>query len=145
MALKTITSANATLFVTVDGLWSGPQQLEGFGTDSAVEQDDFTPGVAEKGVDGKMSVGWVPTVKVIKLTFAADSPSLALMADWLDAQEKAREVMPCAMTFNVPSIKRAYTGTKGVITGGGNMPNAQQTLKSRQFTITFESWEGQDV
>lgn len=145
MALKTITSANATLFVTVDGLWSSPQQLEGFGTDSAVEQDDFTPGVAEKGVDGKMSVGWVPTVKVIKISFAADSPSLSLMADWIEAQEKAREVMPCNMTFNLRSIGKSYTGTKGVITGGGNMPNAQQTLKPRQYTLTFESWESQDI
>lgn len=145
MALRTITSANATLFITVDGLWNSPQKLEGFGTDSAVEMDDFTPSVAEKGVDGKMSVGWVPTLKVIKLTFAADSPSLALMADWIEAQEKAREVMPCNITFTLRSIGRTYTGTKGVVTGGGIMPNAQQTLKPRQLTITFESWEGQDL
>lgn len=139
---KTITSANATCFVTVDGIFSSPQQLQGFGTDAALEMDDFAPVEVQMGIDGHLSGGWVPTPKVIKVTLAADSPSRQLMQDWLQYQEQARETYPCTMVFTVPSLALTYTGTRGFITGGKNMPSAKKTLEASTFTVTFESWVG---
>ena len=135
----TVTAANSSVFLTVDGLFSSAQQLEGFSTDVAVEVDAITPGVAEMGVDGKMSIAWVPTLKVLKLSFAADSPSRALMEDWGSAQDQLREVMPCNLVVNIPGIKKTYTYTKGVITSGTIQPKIGKTLAPGSWAITFES------
>lgn len=142
MALKTITAATATVFLTVDGLFSSAQQIQGFGPDSMIEVDDVAPGVAEMGVDGSLSVGWVPTPKVVKLTLAADSPSRDLIEDWIQAQDQQREVMPGNLVVNMPAIGRTYSYTKGVITGGRTQPNAGKTLTASTTTITFESCVG---
>lgn len=142
MATKTITAATATVFLTVDGLFSSAQQIQGFGTDSMIETDDVAPGVAEMGVDGRLSVGWVPTPKVVKLTLAADSPSRDLMEDWIQAQDQQREVLPCNLVVNMPAIGRTYTYSRGVITAGRTQPNAGKTLAPAAYAITFESCVG---
>ena len=142
MAMKTITAATATVFLTVDGLFSSAQQIQGFGPDSAIEVDDIAPGVAEMGVDGKLSVGWVPTPKIVKLNLAADSESRNLIEDWLQAQDQQHEVMPCNLVVNIPGVGRTYTYTKGIVTGGKAQPNVGKTLGPGVTTITFESCVG---
>ena len=77
----TITAANCTLFLTVPGLYDSPVQIEGFSTDAMVSVATNTPVVAEKGVDGHTSFGWVPTNKEVTITLAADSPSRQIMED----------------------------------------------------------------
>lgn len=136
----TITAANSTFFLTVPGLYDSPIQIEGYATDAAVSVAQVNPTVTEMGIDGHMSVGWVPTPKEVTITLAADSPSRAAIEDWATLQEAAREVYICNAEFTVPAINRKFTGTRGALTTVQPSSNAAQTLQSSAFAITFEKW-----
>lgn len=136
----TITAANSLFYLTVPGLYNSPVKIEGYGTDAMVSGDAISPVVAEMGVDGHMSVGWVPTPKVLTVTLAADSPSRVIMDDWITYQDARREVMVCSAEFTLPAIGRKYIGLRGVITSAPPMPTANKTLQATAYTITFESW-----
>lgn len=142
MARGTITSANATCYMTVEGLFPVPVKIEGFSTDSALEMDDYNPAEVRMGVDGYLSAGWRPTPKVVKVSLEANSPSREIFETWLNQMEIDREVSACDMIFLIPSISRKYTGTRGYLTTGKMMPSAKQMLEAGTFTITFERWEG---
>lgn len=93
MGNNTITSANSVFYLTVPGLYDTPVKIERYGTDASVAPEQINPVVAEKGVDGHTSFGWVPTNKVLTVTIAADSPSRAVFDDWLAYQDSVREVV----------------------------------------------------
>lgn len=136
----TITAANSVFYLTVPGLYDSPVRIEGFSTDAMVSVATNTPVVAEKGVDGHTSFGWVPTSKEVTITLAADSPSRQIMEDWAIYQEASREVMLCNAEFSLPGISRKITGTRGGLTSVQSSPNVAQTLQAGAFVITFDQW-----
>lgn len=141
MGNMTITAANCIFYLTVPGLYDSPMRIEQFGTDAMVSVAQNNPVVAEKGVDGHTSFGWVPTNKEVTITLAADSPSLRLFEDWANYQDSVREVMVCNAEFTMPSINKKVIGTRGAMTTGQAHPNAAQTLQAASFVITFDKWE----
>ncbi len=136
----TITSVNSTFYLTVPGLYNTPQKIEGYATDSAISSENINPVIAEKGVDGKTSYGYVPTNKVLTVSLAADSSSRELFDNWIAYQDSIREVVTCSAEFALPGIGRKYIGMRGAITAAPPMPGVAQTLKSTAYTLTFESW-----
>lgn len=136
----TITAANSTFYLTVTGLYNSPVKIEGYSTDAMVGAEAISPVVAEMGVDGHLSFGWVPTSKAVTVTLAADSPSRQTMDDWVTYQDAKGEVMVCSAEFSLPGIGRKYIGTRGAITSAPPMPGANKTLQPTAYTITFESW-----
>lgn len=140
MGRHTITAANCIFMLQVPRLYDTPVRIQGFSTDAMVGAEAVTPSVAEYGVDGHMSIGWVPTAKVLTLTLAADSPSLDYILDWIALQDASREVYACNATFTMPSVDKSFVGTRGVITNSPTMPTANQTLQPLAVQITFENW-----
>lgn len=137
---QTITSANASLFITVPGLYDSPVKIENYSTDAMVSAAQVNPVVAEMGVDGHLSVGYTPTPKEITITLAADSKSRPVFDDWQAYQDAAREVYVCSAQFIVPGIGKTFTGLRGALTAAQPMPNAAKTLQAPAYNITFESW-----
>ena len=137
---QTITSANASLFITVPGLYDSPVKIENYSTDAMVSAAQVNPVVAEMGVDGHLSVGYTPTPKEITITLAADSKSRPVFDDWQAYQDAAKEVYVCSAQFIVPGIGKTYTGLRGALTAAQPMPNAAKTLQAPAYNITFESW-----
>ncbi|NCB23568.1 MAG: hypothetical protein EOM56_12165 [Deltaproteobacteria bacterium] len=137
---QTITSANASLFLTVPGLYDSPVKIENYSTDAMVSAAQVNPVVAEMGVDGHLSVGYTPTPKEITITLAADSKSRPVFDDWQAYQDAAREVYVCSAQFIVPGIGKTFTGLRGALTAAQPMPNAAKTLQAPAYNITFESW-----
>ena len=141
----TITSANSTFYLTVPGLYDTPQKVEGYATDAAVKSDNINPVIAEVGVDGKTSFGYVPTNKVITVSLAADSKSREMFDNWISYQDSVRGVMVCSAEFTLPAIGRKYVGFRGAVTACLPMPDAAKTLQSATYSITFESWTPADL
>lgn len=137
---QTITSANASLFLTVPGLYDSPVKIENYSTDAMVSAAQVNPVVAEMGVDGHLSVGYTPTPKEITITLAADSKSRPVFDDWQAYQDAAKEVYVCSAQFIVPGIGKTFTGLRGALTAAQPMPNAAKTLQAPAYNITFESW-----
>ena len=137
---QTITSANASLFITVPGLYDSPVKIENYSTDAMVSAAQVNPVVAEMGVDGHLSVGYTPTPKEITITLAADSKSRPVFDDWQAYQDAAKEVYVCSAQFIVPGIGKTFTGLRGALTAAQPMPNAAKTLQAPAYNITFVSW-----
>lgn len=140
MGNMTITSANCSLFLVVPGLYDAPVKIEGFSSDVMVGIGQNNPVVTEMGIDGHLSMGFVPTAKEVTIALAADSPSLRLFEDWATLQEATREVISCNMEFTIPSINRKIVGIRGAMTTCQTHPSASQTLDAATYVFTFESW-----
>lgn len=140
MGNKTITAANAVFTLTVPGIYDSPVKIEAFSTDAMLSAEQTNPGVAEMGVDGHLSFGWVPVPTVVTITLAADSPSLEIFENWDAYQKAAQEVYACSAQFTVPGLGKTYTGTRGVLTAMQPVPNAAKTMQAPAYAVTFEKW-----
>lgn len=137
--MATLTSANCTLMIGVGLVFPVPQEIQGFATDDAVAIDANQPAEALMGVDGIMSAGWVPTMRVQTISLQADSPSLFIFETWATSQEAAREVFFANGSLYIPSINRKYAMTRGVLTDYRTHPDAKRILQPVQFKITWQT------
>lgn len=137
--MSTITSASATLTLAHDSLFPVAVKVEGFDVDSAVNFDAVETGVTKLGVDGKLSVGWVPHAIPMTLTLQADSASNKTF-DAIEEWEKTqREKAQLRLVLAIPATNQAYVFSKCVITNSIVVPSLQRTLAPRTFSITCES------
>lgn len=58
--MKTITSANAILILTVEELYPSGVQIEKFASDDAFSSDNVTIAEVRMGVDGQLAAGYTP-------------------------------------------------------------------------------------
>jgi hypothetical protein len=91
------------------------------------------------GVDGKLSGGFVPNARKVKITLQADSASNKIFDDWNAAQETAKEVYIASGVIALQGTGQKYQATRGFLTGYSPMPAAKKVLQPRTFEITFES------
>lgn len=137
MVLKTLTAANAVLQISVAGLFTTPQQIQGFANDEAFNFDDVDTAETVMGVDGVLSTGWVPKELVQTIMLQADSPSIDLFEDWYASQQQARENLIASGTVIYPSVQRQYNLVRGTLRGYSPTPGAKRILQPRKFSIVW--------
>lgn len=137
-----ITAANSVYMLSVRGLFAIPQQLQGFAADAAFATDASESAEVIKGVDGKMSAGFVPFLTKQTVSLQADSPSAFIFEDWLAAQKAVLGIYYCDAQISIPGIGRKYTMTKGVLSAIPNLPTARKVLQARDFVITWDDIAG---
>ncbi len=133
-----ITSANSVLMIGVIGLYTIPQQLQGFGVDDAYSMDVVEPAEVLMGVDGVMSSGWVPQIKTMHVNLQADSASNTFFEAWYAAQESAREIFPAFGVLNQDSVGRTYALTNGVLASYTPLAEGKKVLGPRKFMIKWQ-------
>lgn len=138
MADIDITSANATLVITVSSLAIVSLKMEGWNVDNAWALDDAETAVAQIGVDAKMSAGWVPRLNPLTLSFAPNSPSVPSILAIINAQDVNMTIYTLQGVLTCPSIGRAWTLQNGVITRAKVFPDGQRILGPQSFQLTFE-------
>lgn len=143
MALS-ITAANSVYMFTVVGLFDTPQQLQGYATDAAFATDASESAEVVKGVDGRMSAGFMPFLTNQTVSLQADSASAFLFEDWIAAQiaslaSGGSGIYYANATLSIPSIGRKYTQTKGVLKNVPILPTAKKVLQARDFVITWDA------
>lgn len=136
--MSTLTAANSVFALAIPGLYDTPQIQQGYATDDAFAADDVNPVQVEMGVDGKLSGGYVPYPTAINVVYQADSPSLVMYDDWMNAQEIYREAYQAEGYMILPGTGMKYTLTKGFMTTGSKMPGVKKILQPRKFVLTFE-------
>lgn len=134
----TITAANAVYMLMVPGLFPIPQRLQGFAADAAFDTDASEPAEVVKGVDGRMSAGFVPFLTEQTISIMPDSPSSLLFEDWLQAEKVAQEIYYGNATITLPSINRSYALTSGVLRQIISIPGTRRVLQARTFRITWD-------
>lgn len=136
---RTITSANSIFLLSISSLFPTPQQLQGFAADAAFAFDAVDPAETVIGVDGYMSVGYVPYMTVQTISIMPDSPSLYMFETWLAQSNLNRDVFVANGKIELPSIGRSYTLTRGVLTGAKAAPDAKKVLQAIEFKVTWNT------
>lgn len=136
---RTITSANSKFSLIIPGLFDAPQLLQGYATDDAFTADDVDTAQVEVGVDGLMSAGYTPFITPMSVTFQANSISIDLFEQWLEAEKVIREKLPANGSILVRSVGKQYTLTTGVLTKVPQIVKAKKVLGPRTFGITWQN------
>lgn len=140
--MTTITSANSKLSLTIRSSAGvaivGPFTLEGYATDDAFAVEAVESGIAKKGVDGRMSAGFVPFVTVQTIMLQADSPSIQLFDDWMAAEQALKDKLYADGALTQPGPQKAYVMVKGVLTRYTTLAAARRTLEPVQYQITWD-------
>lgn len=139
MAEKTITAANSVFLLSVRGLYDVAQLLQGYSADAAFDTEASEPAEVVKGVDGRMSAGFVPFMTRQTIQIMPDSNSSEIFENWLAAQKTAGEIFYADALISLPSTQRKYTCRKGVLTSIVAIPGVRRVLQARPFAITWDS------
>lgn len=136
--LRTITAANSVFSLAVLSLFPVPQKVQGYSADTAFTMDPVASAETHMGVDGKMSAGWTPAPRKLKVKLQADSDSVLIFDQWYNAQQAQRELYYANATIDVPALGKSYACSKGVLTSYKQIPDAKKVLDAVEFEITFE-------
>lgn len=137
--IKGITSANAVMLLSINGLYNQAVPLQGFAADTAFTEDAIAPTEVVMGVDGYLSAGVVLHPTKQKISLMPDSDSIAIFDQWYEAQKSTRTVYYASATIELPAVGKTYTLTKGVLTNYKHVPDAKKTLTAQEYEITWES------
>lgn len=136
----TLTTANSSLVMSVEGLYPSGVTLAGYATDNILE----IPAVVNKelamGIDGKLSAGWVPNPIPVTITLQADSPSLAVFEEIWTREQATRGGLTIGLTVATPANGKRGVFRRGYLTSY-QPPNLQRTLQPGVAEFTFESYE----
>lgn len=139
MENSTITSANSVFTLVVAGLFPAPVQLMGYSSDRAFTTDALELAEVNMGVDGRMTGGFVPNPTKQTITLQADSPSKDIFTAIIQAMKTAREIFYMSGSIALPSTGESFTLTRGILTTGKQIPDAQKVLQPVDYVITWES------
>ena len=137
--MSTITSANSVFTMTATGLFPVPVQIQGFAMDKAFLVENADRSETKMGVDGKLSFGYVFTERPVTISLQADSASRDFFSILDQATKTAREVIVVNGTLTLPSTGESFTLNRGVLKSMKEFPDAQKTLQSVDYMLTFES------
>jgi hypothetical protein len=142
---NTITSANAVVQLTVDGLFPTPVQIQQFSADRMFETQAVEVAMLQLGADGILSAGWIPRVTPQTFEMMADSPSGFIFEQWDAAQVAAQQLYPANGTITLPGIGRKYAMTNGFLMSVVTIPSAGRVLAARAFTIHWNAVTGAPI
>jgi hypothetical protein len=133
--MSDITSANAVLMLSIDGLYPTPQQLQGFSADDIFEAESVDTKETSMGVDGRFSAGFVFKEVPWSVTLQADSASNDIFDNWYAAEQAAKAPYFASATVLLPAISKKWAMLNGVMVAYSPMPAGKKFLQPRKFTI----------
>lgn len=133
-----ITSANAVFIITVPALGI-VHQLQGFAADDAFDVDAFELAETQMGVDGKMSAGFIPTIKTQAIHLAASSDSISVFDQIYQFTIANKTPYEITGTISYTSVKKSYSLINGVLKSYKPLPDAKRVLSPQDFTIDWEA------
>jgi len=137
--MASLTGATALITLTIPGLFSSPQQLQGFAADDIYDVDQQVITETLMGVDGILSGGFVLVAVKQNITLQSDSASNAIFEQWAAIQRQNRDSLTANGYTALKALGRAYRSTKGFLTDYPPVPSVGKLIKPRKYSITWES------
>lgn len=134
-----ITSVNAVLLLSAPGVWSGPQQIQGFSTDNIFEADALDVAEVLMGLDGGLSAGFIYKEQSIGYTLQAGSPSIPLFDALYVQSKQTQSIYWLSGSITLNSINMKYALVNGVLKTYPAVSSGGKVLSPRKFTIVWES------
>ncbi len=136
--MPSITSSNATLMMTISIIFPTPEQIQNFATDDVTDVDEVESAQTMRGVDGKLSGGFVYADIKQSIILMADSPSIDIFDQWYNAQVANRTTYT-ADAILLLDVGKKWTFTKGFLKGYKPIPQAKKLLQPQRFNIEWET------
>ena len=133
-----LTAANATILISVPGLFDVPQQLQQFAADEVYSTQSLKSAEVRMGVDGFLSGGFVYVEVVQGYTLQADSDSINIFDTWWASQQVAQDVFTASGLILLPTLGKKWTLRKWFLTDYQPLPEAKKLLEPQKFSITWE-------
>ena len=143
--LGNITSADATMIMTVEGLYPVGIPITNFSVDQMADSDEHEYAQARMGVDGGLAAGFVPNAWNVTVSLEASSPSLKVMQQIAQAMATNRRTYEIGITLTIPSLKQVHMFKKGVLLSGKDMPGIRKTLEPTSWKFTFARYNQLDI
>jgi hypothetical protein len=134
-----ITSANATILLSVPLVFPVPQQLQKFAADDIFGTDPIQVGENIMGVDGHLTSGFVNSPTNQRYALMADSESNFFFDQIALLERQNRTKYAINGVVLLPAVKTKFTMTRGFLSLWQPIPDAKKVLQSRTHTITWES------
>jgi hypothetical protein len=99
-----ITSANASIQLTIPGVYSSGILLDGFAVNDILDTEAQTLVEGRVGADGETVAGYVFNLNKFRMMFQANSPSIPVFYNWKAAQDGDVDVIAGSMTIIAPSL-----------------------------------------
>jgi len=136
---RTLTAANALITLSINGLFTSPQRLQGFATDNIYEVGTQELAETAMGVDGRLSAGFVFAPIDQTFTIQADSLSIDLFEQWAAAQKRDGTVYRCNGNVTLIAVDKTYVMGNGALVSGPPLPSAGKILQPRKYMVRWES------
>lgn len=101
---KSITSANASIQLTVPGIYSSGVVLQNFAVNDILEPEPQTLTESRVGADGYVVGGYVFNLSKFKIMFQANSGSIEVFYNWKAVQDAIHDVIAGTMKIIAPSL-----------------------------------------
>jgi hypothetical protein len=134
----TLEGSSAIFTLAINGVYTAPQQIQGFATDDAFATTAIKRAEVLMGVDQVLSGGFVAVPIEQNIFLQADSASNDLFDQW-DAVNQQGVTMTAQGIIILPGIQRKWTLTKGFLTTFMPTPAVKKLLQRREFGVTWES------
>ena len=95
------------------------------------------------GVDGNLAAGWVPSIKTVQISLEAGSPSLYFLDMLAQSMERNRTIYKCTLVATIPSIRKIYTWSNGILKSGTLASSGKKVLDPTQWTFDFADFSNQ--
>lgn len=132
----TLTVANSSLVLSVEGLYPNGVPLQGYAADNVFEAPTVENGEFSMGVDGKLSAGYVFNQIPFTITLQADSASLDVFEQIWQREASNRDKLQIGLTVALPSNNKRYVLRNGFLQSY-QAPSAQRILQPGVAVFTF--------
>lgn len=136
---RTLTTANSSFALQIEGLFPVPTNIKGYATDDMFSTGEIDTSETMMGADGKLSGGYVFVERTFTFTLQADSESNDIMDAWFAAEENARDKLIANGIVILPGQQQKYVMTRGFLGSFTPIPEIKKIAQPRKFTIKFQS------
>lgn len=135
----TLTTANSSINMTVEGLYPGGILL-GYAADNIFEAGEVVNAEESMGIDGKLSRGFVFNAVPLTITLQADSPSLRIFEEIWNQESSIRNKLTVGATIALPANGKRYIYKNGAMMSY-KAPAGQRILQPGVVVFSFERME----
>jgi hypothetical protein len=136
----TLTTANSTMFMSVEALFPQAQRIQGYAADDAFDTEGVENGEYLFGIDGKLSAGFVYNEIPLTLTLQADSPSLTMFEQVVQYERTNRTKLTVQHTITIPDLGKRYNFSNGFMRSY-KAPAGKKILQPSVVVFVFEKMD----
>ena len=136
---RTLTATDAIVAVSVQGLFSVPQIVDGFEIDNAWQLSDTTIAQTVMTLDGELTGGYVPSIVDFTVNILPTSNSKQFFDVWMQNSRQNQTMFKGLFNITIPALSANYTLSNVILVTGKVLPNVNSILQPVSYKFQVSS------